>query len=490
MKRHFCLVLPAFWFSLCLAGCGGGTSASGRQDRRRPGRGRHQGQPGQAQPGGPETRRGPKDCAINSENRLGSMDVPIKIMVKDQPVFLCCPGCKKKALADPERTLAKVAELKAAADQDATPPAKPEKSTKVSVLRVPERGLQPQAAVDAQGTVHLIYFHGEPGAGDIFYVHSEKGSDQFSKPLQVNSGRGSAIAIGNIRGAHLALGKNARVHVAWNGSGKAEPKGKSGASPMLYSRLNDAGTAFEPQRNVIQSAFGLDGGGLVAADADGNVYVAWHAPTPGDRGEGHRCVWVAHSTDEGKTFAAEKRANPEDTGACGCCGLRAFADSKGALHLLYRAARQDVHRDMFLLASTDKADHFQSEKVQDWEVNTCPMSSETFAEGAGRVVGAWETNGQVSFARIDRATGKLSAPVAAPGDTPGRKHPAVAVNHRGETILAWTEGMGWSKGGSLAWQVFDRDGKPTGAKGRADGVPTWSLVTVLARPDGNFTVIY
>jgi hypothetical protein len=33
-------------------------------------------------------------------------------MVKDQPVFLCCKGCQKKALADPDKTLAKVKELR------------------------------------------------------------------------------------------------------------------------------------------------------------------------------------------------------------------------------------------------------------------------------------------------------------------------------------------------------------------------------------------
>jgi hypothetical protein len=41
------------------------------------------------------------------------MDVPVKITVKDQPVFLCCDHCKAAALADPDKTLAKVKELKA-----------------------------------------------------------------------------------------------------------------------------------------------------------------------------------------------------------------------------------------------------------------------------------------------------------------------------------------------------------------------------------------
>ncbi len=43
---------------------------------------------------------------------LGSMGVPVKITLKDQPVFLCCPGCVDEAKKDPDKTLKKVAELK------------------------------------------------------------------------------------------------------------------------------------------------------------------------------------------------------------------------------------------------------------------------------------------------------------------------------------------------------------------------------------------
>lgn len=53
-----------------------------------------------------------KYCAVENENRLGSMGAPFKIMVKDQPVFLCCKSCQKSALADPDKTVAAVAELK------------------------------------------------------------------------------------------------------------------------------------------------------------------------------------------------------------------------------------------------------------------------------------------------------------------------------------------------------------------------------------------
>lgn len=54
-----------------------------------------------------------KFCAIATENPLGTMGTPVKIDVNGQPVFLCCSGCKSKALGSPEETLASVAKLKA-----------------------------------------------------------------------------------------------------------------------------------------------------------------------------------------------------------------------------------------------------------------------------------------------------------------------------------------------------------------------------------------
>jgi hypothetical protein len=56
-----------------------------------------------------------KWCAIENESLLGAMGTPIKIMIKDQPVFLCCKGCVKSAKKDPDKTLEKVKELKAKA---------------------------------------------------------------------------------------------------------------------------------------------------------------------------------------------------------------------------------------------------------------------------------------------------------------------------------------------------------------------------------------
>lgn len=58
-------------------------------------------------------------CAVTAEP-LGSMGPPIKLVVNEQPVFVCCKGCEKKAKSNPDKTLAKVEELKAKVKSEST----------------------------------------------------------------------------------------------------------------------------------------------------------------------------------------------------------------------------------------------------------------------------------------------------------------------------------------------------------------------------------
>ena len=60
-----------------------------------------------------------KFCAVETNSALGSMGKPFKVMIDGKPVFLCCAGCEDEALKDPQKTLAKVEELKQAAQPKA-----------------------------------------------------------------------------------------------------------------------------------------------------------------------------------------------------------------------------------------------------------------------------------------------------------------------------------------------------------------------------------
>jgi hypothetical protein len=370
-------------------------------------------------------------------------------------------------------------------------PARVNASPSVKLLRTPDGGIQPQAVADSRGTLHLVYLKGDPQACDVFYIRREAGA--FSTPVRVNSRQASAIAVGTVRGAQIALGRNGRVHIVWNGSSGAEPN-PAGGAPMLYTRLEASGKSFEPQRNLMTSTINLDGGGSVAADTQGNVYVVWHGHPKGvEANEQSRAVFLAKSSDDGQTFGPEIRVNPDPTGVCGCCGLKAFVDPRGRLGILYRSATAAGTRDATLLVSTDQGKTFRSTVLGPWRIGSCPMS--TMDAGPGpqdTMFTMWETQGQVYTARITpERLQTAAAPFAPEGNPNDRKHPACAVSQgQGSFLLmAWTEGTGWEKGGALAWECLDL-GTNQKTTGRSDGViPIWGRVTAVAL-DGGFTIIY
>ena len=364
----------------------------------------------------------------------------------------------------------------------------------VSIVRTPDNGIQPQAAIDGKGILHLIYFKGNPRGGDIYYVNSQTGGETFSEPIQVNNRAQCAMAIGTIRGAHLAIGKNERVHVAWMGTsdgGDSDSSGHHRKHPMLYTRLNDTGTSFEPERNLVTWAGGLDGGGSLGADSKGNVYVAWHGSAPDNHDkEFGRSVYVAHSDDEGKNFKKEKQAMSQQTGACGCCGMRAYVDSKDNFYVLYRTADKSG-RDMALLMSSDKGKTFSLSSVNDWNIQACPMSSAAFGEGGNGILLGTERKGHIEAVTLDPNTMVQSSIGDALGLRKIGKYPSVSGNARGEVLLAWTEGGGWNKGGVLKWVTFDASSKLIEKSEFPEKhVDAWSFATTATKLDGTFLVIF
>ncbi len=357
--------------------------------------------------------------------------------------------------------------------------------SQVTRWHLPQGAIQPQAAVDSKGGVHILYFQGKDTAGNLFYIQIPPNQNRPNDPIRVNSEPNTAGAIGTVRTAHIAIGKENSVHIVWNGFGK-----KANGEPttyQAYTRLNETRSAFEPQRNLITWAWGLDGGGSVATDKTGNVYVVWHAMGV-EKGEANRGVYMTRSANGGATFERERQINPEPTGACACCGLRAFVDSKGDLSILYRRAKEGEYRDTMLLTSKDRGATFSERALAGWKINACPMSTYSLSESNGKILAAWETVGRVQWGVF--GDGSPYAVRATPAAKEVQKHPVIIANAQGKRLLVWTEGTGWQKGGALVWQVYEADGKPTREAGRVDGVPVWGLPTAYARPDGSFVIVY
>ena len=63
-----------------------------------------------------ELAKGQKYCPVQDGVPLGAHGAPVKVMVNEKPVMLCCEACVRRATANPDKTLAKVKELKKKAD--------------------------------------------------------------------------------------------------------------------------------------------------------------------------------------------------------------------------------------------------------------------------------------------------------------------------------------------------------------------------------------
>jgi hypothetical protein len=109
-----CLVLPLT--VLVLSGCSGTEQPKANTATKNDGQANDEASiPSNLAKLSPEDRKLAEEqqfCAVETKNPLGSMGVPYKVLIKDQPVFLCCDGCETRAKAHADRTLTKVQQLK------------------------------------------------------------------------------------------------------------------------------------------------------------------------------------------------------------------------------------------------------------------------------------------------------------------------------------------------------------------------------------------
>ena len=367
-----------------------------------------------------------------------------------------------------------------------TPPAR------VVTIRVPKGTMQPQAVADDSGVVHLVTLRGEADAASVVYSRLDPGSDSFGPEVVVAGKEACATAIGSIRGAQIAVGGSGRVQVLWNGSEAGKLRNPFGGSPLLHSRSNVEGTEFDTPRNLMTRTSALDGGGTIAADPRGNVYAIWQASSEdAPAGEIGRRLWIARSSNDGATFAAERPAIDEEIGACACCGVKALTDQEGSLAILYRDAETSQDRNLVLISSTDRGEHFRKDLVSPWRVASCPVSRAAMTTTPRGFLAAWEVEGHVVFAPFSVGRADGIGPRRVPVGEARRKHPAIARNEAGEILIAWAEGTGWMKGGDLVWELYDETGARPKERGRLDGgIPTWGIPAVVARKDRSFLILH
>lgn len=352
--------------------------------------------------------------------------------------------------------------------------------------RLPAGGRQPQIAIEADGTAHMTYLNGDSKESDVWYRRRGRGETDFSEPVRVNDVTGTAIQLGTIRGAQIAVSGDGIVHIAWNGGPKARKQ--AGKDALYYARMKKGDTRFESAKNLLGDMRNLDGGASIAADASGNVAVVWHAnPPAGPADELHRSVFAAISTNSGSTFSEPRILNRDATGACGCCALSAAFRSPGQLQIIYRAAFTGMDRDVMNLSGPISSPPWTSTRLEAWKVGMCPMSTSTLGKTSdGGYWNAWEAGDRVTFAKT---TDTAAIPFFKTPAGHLAKHPRLATNAKNESLCVWTEDTGWARGGRVQWQLLDPAGKELGS-GHRDDLPAWDFAAVIPDRDDGFLILY
>lgn len=361
----------------------------------------------------------------------------------------------------------------------------------VELQRAPEGELQPQALVDADGIVHLLTLAPDVGDGELRLRSSEDGGFTWHPPLEVGSGVASD---GRTRGGRMALGREGRLHVAWQGSAGAQPRASDAADPLLYTRLDDAGQAFEPQRNVASAHAFPDHGCAIAADGSGTVWIAWHAPGGAVDEERERVLWLARSPDDGATFEPERAIS--DPGVC-AESAPAIACDGDALYVLYRAAGDRNEHGTWLLVSRDGGETFEGRALDRWDAASCPPGGCALQPGPLGMVGVWQRTKSLHVAsfrgleahaeqrmlrRVSRGSLRLPAEL---------QHPGLTVASWGEMLVVTLADASWGRELQLDWSTYDAEGAWLGsAPEPLEQVQGDSLATCFARADGTFVIVY
>lgn len=360
--------------------------------------------------------------------------------------------------------------------------------TDVSLIPTPDRGVQPRAAVDAGGALHLVAFHGPRESGELLYRRSADAGKTFGRPLKVTNELHAATAVRASACAQLALGKGSRAHVVWH-----RPASEAGPAEVLYTRLDDANAAFETPRAMSSARAGLDGGSAVAADENGRVWIAWHAPSKPDAGVKERALFVVESNDDGASFGPERMALPGRVSACSSIQLLAGLDA--GFGFVYRSHvdgkfkdKEFFHRETTVVFSEPGADATWS--VDEWPSRECLATTYSCARSPRGWVVAFQSQSGVSWTRVDPTVFE-HASFSPPGESASPRHPAVAVDSGGQVLLAWIADAREPDGATLEWSLFTPEGKPVADTVRCGaGVAPENVLSAVSFADGRFAIVH
>jgi hypothetical protein len=241
---------------------------------------------------------------------------------------------------------------------------------------------EPVTASASDGTFYVAWVNHDAKQGDVMIARFSGGGVMQGSPVRVNRQQGVATAWRGDQPS-LSVAEDGSVYVVW--TARVHSGGKHGTD-LYMSVSNDRGQSFASEVKINDDKVpGAHGMHSLAVAKDGRIYVSWlderhvHQPKPSTKGEGHhmesnRDLFIAYSTDGGRTFSRNRKVASE---ACPCCKTALAVSSDGTLYAGWRQVLPGSFRHIAVASSTDGGATFSSPKIvsdDKWVLQGCPVS--------------------------------------------------------------------------------------------------------------------
>ena len=315
---------------------------------------------------------------------------------------------------------------------------------------------EPALASGGDGSAYVAWVeHRQNKEADVMLSHLGTDGQALGAPVRVNPKAGEATAW---RGdaPTVVVAPDKTIYVGWT----ARVASVERANDLYLSVSRDGGQTFELPTKVNDDGRAV-GHGMhsLAVGVDGRVYVAWlderNAKGQMAMGEGggamqkmehmesNREVFMAYSTDGGRSFSKNQRIAQE---ACPCCKTALAAGANGRVYAGWRQVLPGEFRHIAIAASEDSGKTFSAPRIVSddrWMIAACPVSGPALSvadDGALRVV--WYTEGERAAPGLYRAESRDD----------GKTFPDVSLLVKGEGRGTPLLVAGGKNGASVVWE--------------------------------------
>lgn len=309
---------------------------------------------------------------------------------------------------------------------------------------IDHKGMQttgPSTQLGTDGTLHLAWGGEKKEERGVFYLKVQPDQETYPEPVRVNPATTPVATLHEPPA--LALGPRNDVYITWT-TPHPNANGKLFTSLLLLSRSLDGGKTFLPSVRVNDDE-AVTGHSFdhLTVSPNGSVHISWL--------DARECkkdpaTYASHSQDQGHTLSPNLKI---DDSSCVCCRTHMTTASDGTVYLAWRKVLSGAVRETVVSRSTDNGKSFSPPVIvghDQWVYEGCPHRPATMGvDQKGRLYVTWYTEGPDDTPGVYLAysddQGNTFTPRRLLNVSKGTfpDHPQLAVNHEGHLLVTWEE---------------------------------------------------